>query len=117
MTTKKNTTTATFKNIHEIKVRTVLVADRGWSMVLPTFYRVVARTESSIWTKEIKGIEVPDNEHGMNGYKVTDMDDTSWMIDRRSCPRYSIKGKTYAAVDGHYAKIWDGTPQFYDYMD
>lgn len=118
MTSQNSTTTATFKNMPEIEVGTVLVTNRGWSMILPTFYRVVARTESSIWTKEIKGIEAPSNDgYGMNGYKVADMSDDSWLIDRRSCPRYSIKGKSFASVDGRYAKIWDGTPQFYDYMD
>lgn len=111
-------TTATFKNMPELTVGTILVVNRGYSMVLPTFYRIVARTEASIWTKEIRGIETPSNDtNGMNGHKTADMNDNSWKIDRRSCPRYSIKNKQYAAIDGRYAKIWNGEPQFYDYMD
>ena len=89
MTTKQNTnSSATFENMPELKVGTVLVANLGWSMVLPTFYRIVARTESSIWTKEIRSIASASDEYGTSG-----------------------------TVDGHYASVWDGKPRMYDYMD
>lgn len=118
MTTKNtNATTATFENMPEIKVGTVLVTDRGWSMVLPTFYRVVARTESSIWTKEIRSITAASDEYGTSGTKVADLTDDSWKVDRRTCKRSSIKGRSYANVEGHYASVWDGKPKMYDYMD
>ena len=88
MTTKNtNSTTATFENMPEIEVGTVLVTDRGWSMVLPTFYRVVARTESSIWTKEIRSISAASDEYGTSGTKVADLTDDSWKVDRRTCKR------------------------------
>lgn len=118
MTTKQNTnSTATFENMPEIEVGTILVTDRGWSMVLPTFYRVVARTESSIWTKEIRSISVASDEYGTSGTKVADLTDDSWKVDRRTCKRSSIKGRRYANVEGHYASVWDGKPKMYDYMD
>ena len=115
--TTKNTATTTFENMPELEVGTVLVTDRGWSMVLPTFYRVVARTESSIWTKEIRSITVASDEYGTSGTKVADLTDDSWKVDRRTCKRSSIKGRSYATVDGHYASVWDGKPKMYDYMD
>lgn len=118
MTTKNtNTTSATFENMPEIEVGTVLVTDRGWSMVLPTFYRVVARTESSIWTKEIRAITAASDEYGTSGTKVADLADDSWKVDRRTCKRSFIKGRSYANVEGHYASVWDGKPKMYDYMD
>lgn len=117
MTAKNANTANIFKNMPELNVGTVLVTNRGWSMVLPTFYRIVARTESSIWTKEIASISQPSDQYGQQGHKLADLDDDSWKIDRRACNRYSIKNKSFASIDGHYAKIWDGTPQYYDYMD
>ena len=74
MTAKQNTnSTATFENMPELEVGTVLVANLGWSMVLPTFYRIVARTESSIWTKEIRSIASASDEYGTSGTKVADL--------------------------------------------
>ena len=118
MTAKQNTnSTATFENMPELEVGTVLVANLGWSMVLPTFYRIVARTESSIWTKEIRSIASASDGYGTSGTKVADLSDDSWKVDRRTCKRSSIKGRSYATVDGHYASVWDGKPRMYDYMD
>lgn len=111
------TKTNAFQNMPELEVGTVLVADHGYSMILPTFYRIVSRTESSIWTKEIKSITTKSDGYGMNGYKIADMSDDSWKCDRRSCRRASIKGRSYPVVDGHYAQIWNGEPKMYDYMD
>ena len=118
MATKQNTNSAaTFENMPELEVGTILVANLGWSMVLPTFYRIVARTESSIWTKEIRAIASSSDGYGTSGTKVADLSDDSWKVDRRTCKRSSIKGRSYATVDGHYASVWDGKPKMYDYMD
>ncbi len=101
----------------EIQLGTVLVANHGYTMILPVFYRVVRRTAKTMWVTEIKSVDVPDDEHGFTGYSYADLSDDSWMIaPKSSCSSVRLNG-SYIKITGHYAKVWDGNRCRFDHLD
>ena len=101
----------------EVQPGTVLVANHGYTMILPVFYRVVRRTAKTMWVAEIKSIDCPDDGHGFTGYSYADLSDDSWMTAPKSaCSSARLNGR-YLKVDGHYAKVWDGNRCRFDHLD
>ena len=95
-------------------VGTIVTYDVGWSMSLPKFALIVRRTP-----KMIETVVLPTTKQASDGYGFTGHEApvSRIFVPERVQTRRTRMGKHGFSVDGHYTKIWDGSPQWYDHMD
>lgn len=96
-----------FEEFPEYKPGTILVATYGYSMVLVSFYQIVKRSGKTIYSKELEQKITGDNWRGHATPIKDKFKSSNFITSRLPDPK----------VDGHYARIWDGKPKYYDHMD
>lgn len=95
-------------------VGTVITYDVGWSMILPKFALIVRRTPKTITTVGLPTTKQDTDGYGFTGYEQPV---TSVYVPEDVRGSLSRLGRHGFSVDGHPARIWDGSPRYYDHMD
>lgn len=92
----------------------VLVTTGGYSMLLVHFYKITKATGKSFKVRELKQKIVSGN--GMQGKCVAIRNE--FIDDKEIQCRIVTRGsKAHVKIDDHYAKLWDGEPEYFDHLD
>ena len=95
-----------------MKVGDIITYAYSYNARYPQFGRItkVSPTGKSIWFDKLGKSIVEDDGYGQNGTCVANPD----VIIERNLGPYRVKASArgeYVKVDGHYAGLWDGTPE------
>ena len=91
---------------NEFPAVTIFVVDTGYTMIIPEFYRFVQpKGTCSIILEKMN-----TDASGTRGHCVPTTGNGNLFVSRiNKCGQLKI--------DNHIAKVWDGTPEYYDFMD
>lgn len=118
----KDNSNAVFTIAPDIKVGTILTSTWGYSMTIVDFYKVVKRTNSFVYVKQLKRETVKDD--GPAGSTVRPLDEFEDSTIYRS--KISLGKNSQLFKDGWYIKapknhgllnVWDGTDQYENRWD
>ena len=109
--------TAATKQPRDIEVGDIVYANFGYSMVIPTFGRVVKRTPCTYVIEELPTKHYGVDKYGQQGMALPVLDGTTVSRAHRA-PRSNRFSKSgYLSWNGTYASFWDGKAKWYDFMD
>lgn len=118
----KDNPNAVFTIAPDIKVGTILTSTWGYSMTIVDFYKVVKRSNSFVYVKQLKHETVKDD--GPAGSTVRPLDEFKDSTIYRS--KISLGKNSQVFKDGWYIKapnnhgllnVWDGTDQYENHWD
>ena len=108
---------------NKFMVGQIAFCNGGCTMQLPTFYKIIRRTQKTIWLVEIENQLVEDDGYGQEGHKIPVDIPTGAVFNKRVKNWKELKyggGKDQEFAFIKYWGIvepWDGTAKYYDSMD
>lgn len=98
------------------KVGDILFGNCGYSMDLPTWYRVEKVTKTQVVVKELSSKVVSSDLYGQFGSKMP----SNCTVPSKSY-RCKVKsfynGQDYITIRDNIFRLWDGSEKFFNYMD
>lgn len=97
------------------KVGDILFGDHGYSMELPTWYKVEKVTKTQVVVTKLEDRVVSSDAYGQSGYKMP----TDHMIQSKTyrCKVKSSNWFDYVMIMGNVFSLWDGSKKYFNYMD
>ena len=115
--------TQTITKPEKFEVGQIAYCNGGCTMQLPTFYKIVKRTDKTVWLQEIENQMVEHDGYGQAGRKIpVDVPKGAVFHKRvknwKDCNYGGGKDQEYA-YENYWGIIepWDGTAKYYDCMD
>ncbi len=108
------------KDPKDVEVGDVIYMVGGYSMIMPSFFRVIARTKASIKVEELKTATITNNYGSGTMKPISTVDSNSdkngkiYRINNRE-DRYNKDAICY--IDRHSACYWTGEEVRFDYND
>ena len=93
----------------------ILFGDHGYSMELPTWYRVEKVTKTQVVVTELEDKVVSSDAYGQSGYKMP----SNCTIPSRTyrCKVKSYNGQEYITIRDNTFRLWDGSEKSFNYLD
>lgn len=97
------------------KVGDILYGNRGYSMDLPTWYKVEKVTKTQVVVKELDSRVMSSDLYGQSGYKMP----SNYTIPSKGyrCKVKSYNGQDYIKIRDKIFRLWNGSEKFFNYMD
>jgi len=100
----------------EFEVGQIAYCNGGCTMQLPTFYKIVKRTEKTVWLQEIQNQLIEHDGYGQAGRKIP-VDIPKGAVFNKRVKKWE-DNQEYA-FEKYWGIIepWDGTAKIYDTYD
>lgn len=113
----------TIQQTKTFEVGQIAYCNGGCTMQLPTFYKVVRRTDKTVWLQEIANQLIEHDGYGQKGRKIPVDIPRGGVFNKRV--KNWKDAKYGGGKDQEFAYIkywgivepWDGTAKYYDSMD
>ena len=105
---------------NKFMVGQIAFCNGGCTMQLPTFYKIIRRTQKTIWLVEIANQLVEDDGYGQEGHKIP-VDIPKGTVFYRRIKNWKDSGHKYQeyAYQRYWGIIepWDGLTKYYNCLD